>query len=352
MAKRYTASVVGAGTGGRLSLRALSASDRFELVAVADISAQARAAAEAAFPGIDAFADHRAMFAQRPTDVVCVSTWPPSHPEVTRDALALPLTGILVEKPLADNAAAGRVVLDSIREKGLPVAVPHGLLVSDHVHRILDHVHNGDIGALKLVEIQCTNWDILNAGIHWLDFVVTLVGEPFAHVLAACDKTTRTYRDGMQVETLAVTSAQTRSGVRMVMHTGDQVQVNHRDAGTVFRLLGTKGDIEFYAWKSCYRIRNADHPRGELVEVSPLPGTAHQRHLERLAQQMDRGHPDYTIAEGSLAALELCEAAYVSARHGCMVSLPLANFAAPEQNDWDPGRPYAGTGGGRDGRKL
>jgi predicted dehydrogenase len=352
MGRTYTASVVGAGSGGKLSLQALDASNRFELVAVADISETARKTVVECYPDVRAFADHKTMFAQCPTDVVCVSTWPPSHLSVTRDALALPLKGILVEKPLSDNVEDGTVLLDLIKKKNLPVAVPHGLLVAAHVHRILNHVKNGEIGDLKLVEIQCNKWDIINAGIHWLNFVVKLVEEPFVQVLAACDKSTRTYRDGVQVETLAVTSAQTKSGVRVVMHTGDRVHVNCESGGTVFRLLGTQGDIEFYAWTSRYRMRNAKYPTGELFDVPQLLGTAHQRHLERLAEQMDCEGIDYEIADSSLAALELCEAAYISARYGCAVTLPLADFVKPVENDWQPGKPYCGTGGGRDGRKL
>ena len=71
---------------------------------------------------------------------------------------------------------------------------------------IIDRIQGGEIGELVLVEIQCTGWDIINAGIHWLDFVVTVLGnEPVASVMALCDSGTRTYRDGMQVETVAVT---------------------------------------------------------------------------------------------------------------------------------------------------
>ena len=51
-------------------------------------------------------------------------------------------------------------------------------------------------------------------------------------------------------------------------------------------------------------------------------------------------------------ALELCEAAYLSNRHGCKAELPLDTFTPPAPVDWEPGKPYAGEGGGRDGRKL
>ncbi len=78
--------------------------------------------------------------------------------------------------------------MEMVREAGLPMAVPHGLLVLDHAKEILDRVHGGEIGDLKLVSIECSGWDIINAGIHWLNYAVMLVGQdPFESVLAACD---------------------------------------------------------------------------------------------------------------------------------------------------------------------
>ena len=354
MPYQYTASVIGAGMGGKGSMAALSASPRFRLVAVADIQAEARAAAQELFPGIRAFPSHAEMFAACPTDVVCVSTWPPSHLEVTQAALRLPLQGILVEKPLADTFADGRQLLELVRARNLPMAVPHGLLVAEHSRQILDRVRGGEIGQLKLVEIQSSGWDIINAGIHWLNFFVELTGrEPVEYVAAACDVSTRTWRDNMQVETLAVTYAQTASGTRVVMNTGDYVTISERDADTLFRLIGSQGTIDFYGWAPRYRLLNASYPQGQLFEVEPGPANNHQRHLENLAAQMDRAQPDYNIAEGSLAALELCEAAYISCRNGGVpVSLPLDAFTPPAPVEWLPGLPYSGHGGGRNGRRL
>ena len=354
MSHQYTAAVIGAGVGGGISMAALSASPRFDLVAVADIQAEARTAVQEMYPGVRTFPDHAELFAACPTDIVCVSTWPPSHLEVTQAALQLPLQGILVEKPLADTHASGRRILELIRARNLPMAVPHGLLVADHSTQVLKRVHAGEIGQLKLVEIQCSGWDIINAGIHWLDFFVELTGhEPVEYVLAACDASTRTFRDSMQVETLAVTYAQTTSGTRVVMNTGDYVTFSEPVVNTLFRLVGTLGTIDFYGWEPRYRILNAEYPQGRLFEFVPGPTVLHQHHLENLAAQMDRAQPDYTIAEGSLAALELCEAAYVSCRNGGVpVTLPLDAYTSPPPVDWQPGLPYTGQGGGRNGRRL
>jgi len=353
MTEQYTVAVIGAGMGGKLSMKAAAASERFQLVAVADWREEARREVEALYPDIRTFASHQELFAAMPVDVVCVSTWPPTHLEVTRDALALPLKGILVEKPLADNTADGRTLLDLARARELPMVTPHGLLVAEHVQQIMRRVQQGEIGELKLIEIQCSGWDIINAGIHWLNFVVVLTEQaPVEFVLATCDTTTRTYRDGMQVETLAVTYVQMQSGLRVVMNTGDNVKISEPGESTLFRLIGSKGTLDFYAWKSRYRLCNAEFPHGQVIEVDPGSRSAHQKYLERLADQMDDGRTDYIWPAASLAALELCEAAYLSNQYHCAVPLPLSTFTPPPVARWEPGKPYHGQGGGRDGRRL
>ncbi len=343
-----TAAVIGGGAGGQLSLNALAQSPLFELVAAADLRPDVCAMLREKYPGLQTFANHRALFDAVKVDVVCVSTFPPSHEEVTLDALdRLPLRGIVVEKPLGHTAASGKRLLDAIKARNLPMATPHNLLALATPLEIIDRVKNGDIGELKLVEIQCLKWDIINAGIHWLNFFITLTqNDPITHVLAAADKTTRTYRDGMQVETVAVTSAQTVSGIRVVMHTGDDIEVNVPGKDTVFRLIGTQGIIEFYAWEPGYRFNN------EWIVPPAFPVSGHRRHLENLAAMIENGTTDYAIPDSSLRALEVVEAAYLSARHGCRVNFPLSDFVPPALNDWQPGEPYSGEGGGRDGRKL
>ncbi len=349
---RYTASVVGGGAGGKLSMNALVASERYNLVAAADLREDVRQELAVRYPGIRLFADHLSMFAECPTDVVCVSTWPPSHRQVVLDALQMDLRGILCEKPLGDTAAAGRGILEAIRARGLPMAVPHGLLKTRHGEEILARVHGGEIGELELVEIECHRWDIINAGIHWLNFFVNLLpDDPPAWVMALAEASTRTFRDGMQVETTAVTYVQTVGGVRAVMHTGDEVLIRRPGKDCIFRLVGTRGVLEFWAWESAYRLTNPAYPEGQLFEPPSYPESAHQRHLEAMADAIDRGAPDYAIPKSSLVALELCEGAYLSSAHRCKVTLPLSGFQAPPEPAWHPGRPYDGQGG-RDGRKL
>jgi len=353
MSATLSASVVGGGSGGRLSLDALQASSRYELVAAADISPQALKLLSARYPGIRLYPSHEAMFADCPTDVVCVSTWPPTHLPVALDALALPgLRGLLCEKPLADTARSGHHLLEAIKARGLPMVVPHGLLKARHGEEIITRVRSGEIGHLDLVEIQCNRWDIINAGIHWLDFFVNLLpDDPPAWVMAAIETSTQTYRDGMQVETTAVTYVQTDSGVRCVMHTGDDVQIRRPGKEFLLRLVGSSGQIEFWAWESAFLLRNPQHPDGALIKPVPHAEGGHQRYLEQLADQIQAGETDYTYGELSLRALEICQGAYLSAANRSKVTFPLNIDKLPAPPDWLPGQPYGGVGG-RDGRRL
>ena len=348
-----TACVVGGGAGGRLSLDALAASPHFTPISAVDLRAEVRADLEARYPGIRTYASHAEAFAAQPVDLVCVSTWALSHEEVTKAALAVPLRAILVEKPLGDTAAAGARILAAVRAAGIPLAVPHGLVVKRCSREVLQRVHDGDIGDLRLVEIQSPGWDLVNAGIHWIHFLLEAAGTIRAErVLCACDTSTRTFRDGFQVETAAVAQIDLANGVRGLVLTGDRLVANGERPSATFRLVGTRGSIEFWGWGGAYRIISPAHPGGVLVTPAEEARSNHQRHLENLLPQIAAGIPDYRLGESSLAALEIIEAAYLSARHRCQVTLPLAGFDVPQPQHWDPGQPYNGHGGGVDGRKL
>jgi predicted dehydrogenase len=350
---KLTASVVGGGAGGKLSMDALEASDCFELKAVCDMKEEVCEQLKQRFPGIQTFTNYENMFAECPTDVVCISTFPPSHETVTLEALRYPLKGILVEKPIGHTADSGRRILEAVRKKGIPMTVPHGLLAIRASVEVIERVRQGDIGNLKLVEIQNCKWDIINAGIHWLNFFVNLVGnEAIDYVMAICESSTRTYRDGMQVETTAVTYGQTRSGIRVVMNTGDEVLVNREGKNALFRIVGDKGLIEYCAWEQSYYLVNPDNPNGTLVQPPEFSVARHQRLLEQMYDMIIEKSVDYRIPESAQAALEIVEAAYLSSRHQCKVTFPLDQFVLPTRNDWNPGLPYSGSGGGRNGRLL
>jgi predicted dehydrogenase len=123
-------------------------------VALADLRSEARTECAARYPSIAIYATHQELFARHPADVACIATYPPTHLPIALDALRLSLAGLLVEKPLGDTYAAGSAIVEQVKRRGLPLAVPHGLLVARHGREIIERVRGGEIGRLELVVIE------------------------------------------------------------------------------------------------------------------------------------------------------------------------------------------------------
>lgn len=349
------AAVVGCGNGGLLSARALRDSPDFSLVALCDYDASARNRANGELGPTQMFEDHRSMLVSLDPDVVCVSTWAQSHPAIARDCLEAGVRGLLVEKPIALSYREAAALVDLIRVRGVPCVVPHGLLVRSTSVEILARLRQGDIGEIKVIEIQCDGWDIINAGIHWIDFALAaLEGDRVGGVLAACDSSTHTHRDRVKVETDAVTYVEMRSGARIVMRTGNRVNVSREGKDLTIRFFGDSGTLEMWGWQDSYRIFNSGSPKPQVIQRSPDPESVHRRHLERLARMIDSAQSDYGQVDLSLAALEVCQAAYLSSRTQRMIDLPLDQSSLAtggdwDNGDWDLGTPYLGEPG-PDGR--
>jgi len=311
-----TASVIGCGHGGGLSLDALVNSDEYELVAAADPSADARKNIADRFPNIRRFANFLEMLAECSADVVCVATPAPSHAPVARAVLEHGVRGLLLEKPLACDVATAERLLKEIRDVACPLVVPHGMLVLPAPQEVKARIRRGDIGRVATVVIQ-NAVDLLNAGIHWLAYLVdTFDNDSTTGVNAEFDVSDHVVSDKVQVETRGVTRIELQSGVVIRLHSGNRTEPTStvlprvEQQGALFRVTGSKGVIEFSAWAGTYWIQ-VDNSGGHLIKRSLPAGLSyHQLFLEQLARNIAAGVPDYGSAELSLAALRLIESAY------------------------------------------
>src|SRR5688572_4541911 len=90
-AARYRVAILGLGGISRAHLRGYGAQEnakRVELVAGADISAEARERFEQEGGGGRAYGDYRELLNRERPDVVSICTWPPMHPEMVEAACA------------------------------------------------------------------------------------------------------------------------------------------------------------------------------------------------------------------------------------------------------------------------
>lgn len=311
-----TASVIGCGHGGGLSLDAVSRSNDYALIAAADPSAGARKRVADRFADLRLFADFRDMLAECRTDVVCVASPAPSHAPIAHAVIEQGVRGLLLEKPLACDVSTAEALLREFRDATCPVVVPHGLLVLPAAQEIKVRIRRGDVGQIVSVDVQNTV-DLLNAGIHWLAYLVDVFDNNKPRTTSAeFDVSGHVVSDGVQVESGGVTRIELESGLCIDLHSGcktdptSEVLPRAEQRGALFRVTGSKGVIEFSAWAGSYWIK-VGKSDGEFVKRALPAGLSyHQIFLEQLAQNIAIGKPDFGSAELSLAALRLIETAY------------------------------------------
>jgi predicted dehydrogenase len=158
----------GRGTGA--AAQALTADDRAELFAMADIDSeqleksrevleknapspeQVQVDPERRFVGLDAF---QKVMNTREIDVVILTT-PPGFRPFHFEAAVNAGKHVFMEKPVATDAAGVRRVIENAKiskEKGLKVGVGFNRRHSPIHHEVVSRLHNGDIGEIPLIQM-------------------------------------------------------------------------------------------------------------------------------------------------------------------------------------------------------
>lgn len=115
------------------------------LVACAELRAERRELLQRQYPGIGVHADHRALLAAGGLDAAIVATSAGSHRSVAEDCLRAGLD-VLVEKPLADTAAAAEAIVRTAEAAGRTLMVGHTFLFNPAVDRIKRALDEGELG--------------------------------------------------------------------------------------------------------------------------------------------------------------------------------------------------------------
>ncbi|MCP3881774.1 MAG: Gfo/Idh/MocA family oxidoreductase [Sulfitobacter sp.] len=342
--------VVGCGRGGSHALRAATQLPDVEVVAVADPDTTALANARSLHPNADQFRNIDALLASTKIDIVCIATPPPTHVGVTTAALDRGVRGLLLEKPVSHAYYPAAELVERIKAAGAHVEVPHGLLVLPHSASLAEALTEGAIGRIERVLIRCDSWDLLNAGIHWINYALNvLTPDRITVAMAGADVSAHTHRDAVKVETEAITTFVTESGVSITIHTGNDIGRTSGSAPTTIDFIGSEGIATFWGWERRYTIRSR-HINREVIFPEPVLNR-HALFLDRLVRSMEAEHSDYRSLDLSLDALEAVDAAYASARTGAKVHLG-REHAEVDKSMWTIGEPYLGESESLDGKSV
>lgn len=328
----FALGVVGLGVMGKNHARVATELDGVELAAICDADPDVLAQQEARFE-TPAFRDVADLLAVEGLDAVVVATPTKTHPAVARQVVDAGVH-LLVEKPLADNAEDARGIADAADEAGLTLAVGHIERHNPVVGTVATALGDGRFGDLiALSARRVSNLPgrirdvgvVLDLGVHDIDVMRYLVGEPVtavyaragthhadhghldhAHVmLEFADGVTGTLEANwltpMKVRTLSLTCS------------GAYVELDYIDqAATVS--TSRFGDVE-----------EADLSRVPLdVEARPLEVETDEplrREIDDLRRAVEEGRPPLVTGADGVAAIRIAEAAHRSARDGTVVTL-------------------------------
>ncbi len=182
--------VIGYGYWGPNIVRNLMSLEGSEVVAIAEINAQARLRAQKAYPSVKVISDATEVIRCPQIDAVAVVSPVWTHYELTKAALE---NGkhVFVEKPFTSTAAQGEELIDLASRKNLKIMVDHTFLFTGAVRKIRDLLEEGALGNLYYYDSTRVNlglfqhdvnvlWDLAPHDLSIMDYLIK--GDPEAIV--------------------------------------------------------------------------------------------------------------------------------------------------------------------------
>ncbi|MGD0649475.1 MAG: Gfo/Idh/MocA family oxidoreductase [Acidobacteriaceae bacterium] len=174
--------VIGYGYWGPNVVRNLASLEGSQVLAIAEMSPNARARARKAHPGINVTADASDVFLSTEIDAVAVVTPVWTHYELAKAAL---LNGkhVFVEKPFTSNAAQAEELINLAHKKNLKIMVDHTFLFTGAVKKIWKLLEEGTLGKLYYYDATRVNlglfqhdinvlWDLAPHDLSIMDYLI------------------------------------------------------------------------------------------------------------------------------------------------------------------------------------
>jgi predicted dehydrogenase len=159
--------VIGYGYWGPNIVRNLANLDGSQVIAIAEISASARARAQKAYPGIRVTADASEVITSTEIDAVAVVSPVWTHYDLAKSALQ---NGkhVFVEKPFTSNTAQAEELINLAQQKNLKIMVDHTFLFTGAVRKIRQLVDEGALGQLYYYDSTRVNLGLFQHDINVL----------------------------------------------------------------------------------------------------------------------------------------------------------------------------------------
>lgn len=261
------------------------------------------------------------LAAMEGVDAVVAALPPDLHERVSRTAIAS-RRPLLVEKPLAASARSAREIVREARARGAFAMVAHTLRFDPLVRALREQVPS--LGRLRLVAIHqrfepsSRPWldepgrggVALNTGVHCFDLLRFLTGaEPVSVAAETAAFETRRTEDGI--------AAAVRLEPGGLLATVDNCRATAGRSGGL-EVVGQHGQLRAdHVHRAIFRVEGREERA--VAVVPPAPTVV--KVLEAFVGALERGLPPPVSVEDGAIAVEVAEAALLSARLGRRVLL-------------------------------
>jgi predicted dehydrogenase len=174
--------VIGYGYWGPNIVRNLASLEGSKVLAIAELSAAARARAQRSYPGIIVTSEASEVIKSREIDAIAVVSPVWTHYELAKAAL---LNGkhVFVEKPFTSTSEQGEELIDLAEQRNLKIMVDHTFLFTGAVRKIHQLMEEGSLGKLYYYDSTRVNlglfqhdinvlWDLAPHDLSIMDFLL------------------------------------------------------------------------------------------------------------------------------------------------------------------------------------
>jgi predicted dehydrogenase len=317
--KTYRVGIIGCGGMARAHANAYQELPETEIVAGADISADALQKFGETYNVTALYTDYHEMLANESLDIVDVCTWPRLHPDPTIAAAEAGVKGVICEKPMALSLAEADAMIDAADRSGTKLAVGHQLRCWGRITKAREIIAAGEIGEPYYFHGICDGGDLLSNATHTVDLLRLLANDaPIKWVIGQIDARSKLERYAHYVEDFAVGYWEYQGGARGFIEVGKYSAKGYHH----IYVDGIEGRIEIGAPDGPgLRVRGRGDGEWRTPEFEDgNPSTNAARELVRAIEE-DREH----ISSGrqGRATHELLLAIFESSLQRGVIHLPL-----------------------------
>ena len=340
---RFGFGIIGCGVIAPTHVAAIKACAQAELVAVCDIDEAKGRKFAAEHGGVAFHQDYRRLVKDPAVDVVCICTPSGLHAD---GAIAAARAGkhVFCEKPLDIRRDRMSRMIDAVEKAGVKMGCVFQSRTIPECIRLRRAVQQGVLGKLTLADAflkdyrsrayyASAGWRgtwaldgggaLMNQGVHGIDLLTWLVGDPVERVFARADHKVR----DIEVEDTCVANLQFRNGAFGTLigttscNPGEVRRIElHGDVGT---LICTGSKITRWAVASEFDARAKDIDlskapvdEGTTGDNKAVQAQGHAFLVADLVQAIEQNRDPYIIGRSARQAVDLILAIYRSARLG------------------------------------